>query len=189
MPHLILIRHSISQQQPGVSAHEWALTDEGRARCAALAEHLRPYAPQVVLTSAEPKAQQTAEALAAALNLPVETEIDLHEHLRRTAIYFNSAVEFQARVTALLTHPDELVFGEETGSAAAARFTTALNAALARHPDATVAAVTHGTVLALFLARAAGVEPVAFWRALGMPAYVVLALPGYEVLRVENDVR
>lgn len=187
MAYLILIRHSISQQQPGVSAHEWTLTEAGRARCTRLAAELRPYQPAVIVSSEEPKARLTAGLVAHELGLPTETEFGLHEQKRATAPY-SDAETFRASIQRLLTEPDSLVFGEETGSAARERFVHAVTHILARHPGQTVAAVTHGTVLALYLAQAAGLDPVAYWRSLGMPAYIVLTLPDYRVAARVDEV-
>jgi broad specificity phosphatase PhoE len=185
--YLILVRHSISKQEPGISAHGWQLTTEGIARCRVLADRLRPYAPAVIISSEEPKAIQTGQAVADAMNVPFETEPALHEH-RRENVPYGTQAAFEANVKTLLTHPDQLIFGEETGSAACDRFQAAIEAVVARHSGKTLAAVTHGTVMSLFLARTNGVDPVAFWQNLGMPAYVVLTLSDYRLIEVVNDV-
>ena len=51
-----------------------------------------------------------------------------------------------------------------------------------------LAVVTHGTVLSLYVTRMAGLEPVAFWKSLGLPSFVALSLPGFELLRVVEHV-
>ncbi len=188
MSNLILVRHSISRQQPGISAHEWDLTDEGHARCLILAERLKKFQPEIIVTSPEPKAHQTAKAIATELSKPLEIEADLQEHRRATATYFADEAEFRAKVHELLTKPDELIFGEETGTAAYQRFHVAINSILARHPAKNVVAVTHGTVMSLFLARVAGIDPINFWQNLGMPAYVVLSLPDFQIVEIENSI-
>jgi broad specificity phosphatase PhoE len=43
---------------------------------------------------------------------------------------------------------------------------------------------THGTVLSLFVARATGMEPLALWKHLGLPSFVVLRFPQLELVRV-----
>ena len=180
---LILVRHSISRQDPTVSAHQWTLTEEGLARCELLARHLQAHQPSVIVSSEEPKAVQTAQAVADRLRLPHHTEHDLHEH-RRTSAPYGTQAEFEARIRRLLEHPDQLVFGDETGGAACDRFQAAIEKLLAHHPQQTLAAVTHGTVMTLFLARVAGVDAFSFWQKLGMPAYVVLSLPDYALLKI-----
>ena len=188
MRYLILVRHSISQQQPDVSSHTWGLTDEGRERCAPLAARLRSYQPTVIITSGEPKTNQTGEGIADVLRLPVKVETGLGEHKREHAPYLNSQREFQATIHKLLANPDQLIYGEETGTEACKRFQEAINRILQTHADQTIIAVTHGTVLALFLAKVAGVEPIQFWQTLGMPAYVVLKFPDFEVVEIVNAI-
>ena len=79
-------------------------------------------------------------------------------------------------------------FGDETANQAYHRFHQAVTTSLARHPHDTVAIVAHGTVMALFVAHAAGVDPFAFWQRLDLPAFVVLALPEMELLAIEEHV-
>lgn len=184
MATLILVRHSISRQQPGISAHLWQLTDEGIARCKVLAEQLKTYRPDVIVTSAEPKAQQTGALLAEILGTPLETEADLHEQLRKTAPYSANEADFKARIRELFAKPDELVFGEETANQARARFRHSIDAILNRHPGQCVIAVTHGTVLSLFVAHVANLDPIAFWESLGMPAYLVFDLPDFRLTTI-----
>lgn len=184
---LILIRHSISAQQPEISSHHWTLTPEGESRCLKLAGRVAFYRPVVVVTSEEPKARLTGEIIARQLDIPAEAEYNLHEHLRHTEPYTDDAI-FRLKVRTLLTQPDQPVFGEETGAAARLRFTQAVDRLLKRHPDGPIAVVTHGTVLALYLAQVAAIDPVAYWGCIGMPAYLVLALPDGRVLAREDVV-
>ena len=184
MATFILVRHSISRQQPGVSAHLWQLTDEGIARGKVLAEQLKAYRPDVIVTSEEPKAQQTGALLAEMLGTPLETEAGLHEQLRETAPYSANEADFKARIRELFAKPDELVFGEETANGACSRFQQAIDTILKHHPDQNVIAVTHGTVLSLFVAHVANLDPVAFWESLGMPAYVVFDLPDFRLTTI-----
>jgi broad specificity phosphatase PhoE len=59
---------------------------------------------------------------------------------------------------------------------------------LERHPRQSVAVVTHGTVMTLFVTRAAGLEAFPFWKRLGLPAFVVLSWPGLGLLDVVEGV-
>jgi broad specificity phosphatase PhoE len=180
---LILIRHSQSQPQPDRPASQWPLTDTGRRRCIALAERLAAYAPDVIVTSRERKASTTGALIAARLALPVLVADRLHEHQREhTGWLSNSA--FEQAVSAFFTRPNELVFGEETASQAGARFDAAVRDVLAAHPGQTVALVSHGTVITLFVTQHANVAALPFWKRLGMPALVVLSLPALRLLEV-----
>jgi broad specificity phosphatase PhoE len=181
-PHLILIRHSISRQQPDVDSHEWELTEEGRVRCHTLAERLRVYQPTVIATSAEPKAVQTGAVLAETYGLEPEIITDLGEQRRATAPWLGSESAFREKIRLLLRQPDDLIYGEETGTAAADRMQAALDSLVARYAGQTLAAVSHGTIMALFLARVTELDPVAFWEQIDMPAYVVLRRPDYALI-------
>lgn len=128
-----------------------------------------------VFTSTEPKASETAGALAETWGLPVEELAGLHEHERPQAQML-SREAFDAKIRDLFARPSELVFGAETADQARRRFTLALMRVVARVPD-DVVAVTHGTVMTLFVAEATGIEPFAFWKRQEMPCAATLVLP------------
>jgi broad specificity phosphatase PhoE len=180
---LILIRHSLPEIVPDVPARQWTLSEEGRLRCRWLAQRLAETNPGVIVTSLEPKAIETGQVVASLLNKPFETATGLHEHERRR-VGFATQRQFEARVAALFEQPDELVMGTETATQAQRRFMQAVNHAIARHPRGNVAIVAHGTVIALFTAQAAGVDPFVFWKRLGLPAFVVFSLPSMELIAV-----
>lgn len=188
MRTLLLIRHSLPAIVPGTPAAAWRLSAAGRRRCAPLAHALAHYQPAVAVSSMEPKARETAELVAAALSLPVEMADGLHEHARRTVGYFGSRTEFEARVAEFFARPDALVLGEETATQARDRFERAVAGVVAAHPAGNVAIVTHGTVLTLFAAAHAAVEPLAFWRRLGLPCCVAFSLPGYHLSAVTAEI-
>jgi broad specificity phosphatase PhoE len=180
---LILVRHSQSQPDPDHPPSQWPLTEAGRRRCIALAERLAAYAPDLIVTSRERKASETGALVAARLALPAKMADGLHEHRREHAGWLPNAA-FEQAIGTFFTHPNELVFGEETASQASARFDAAVRDVLATHPGQTIALVSHGTVITLFVAQHAGVAALPFWKRLGMPAIVVLSLPEMRLLEV-----
>jgi broad specificity phosphatase PhoE len=184
---LILIRHSLPEIVPGQPASQWRLSAEGRLRCKALAEQIAPYRPDVIVASAEPKAAETAELVAGALQKPWHIATGLHEH-ERTNVGWAGREQFEAQVAEFFRRPDALVFGSETAEQAAGRFAAAIAAVTARHPARTLAVVAHGTVICLFVARSAGVEPFALWSRLSMPSFVVLSLPEMALVTVVERV-
>ncbi len=187
MRKLILIRHSISKVDPAKPAGEWALSAEGRQRCKPAAELLAPYRPGVVVTSREPKAAETGQLIAEALGLRCTTADGLHEHDRKGVGYLRTQEEFEQRVAHLFACPGQTVFGRESADEAHARFSRAVSDALAQYPGENVAIATHGTVMALFVARAAGLDPFEFWKQLTMPSLVVMRLPGFELEAVHTN--
>ncbi len=176
MPNLILIRHSTPQIEPDLPAKEWRLSDEGRARCQPLAERLTAYDPSQFVASLEPKALETAQIVAGQLNKPLQTAEGLHEHERSRVGYLGRA-QFEAAVATFFEKPDQLVFGDETADQCHARFAQTITRSLTASPDQTLAVVTHGTVLTLFVSRATGLAPFPFWKALSLPMFAVLSLP------------
>jgi broad specificity phosphatase PhoE len=180
---LILVKHAAPAIVPAVPAADWRLSAAGRRDCARLAAHLAAWRPARLVASREPKAAETAELVARRLGLPWETAAGLHEHDRR-AVGFLDPAAWQAAMAAFFAEPDRLVFGAETAAQAGARFAAAVEAVLARHPAGDLAVVAHGTVIALYVAQRAGLPAHAFWQRLGLPGFVVLALPAGAIVEV-----
>lgn len=176
MRTLYLIKHGAPRIQPGVPAHDWGLAEAGREHARRSAEGLRDAQLSVVVSSEEPKARETAEVLAGELGVRTRTMLGLHEHLRYSAPHFPSNDAFRARVLALLAMPRERVFGDETADEAHARFRTAVSATMRMHAG-NVAIVSHGTVMALMVARAQGRDPAALWSRLTDLAILTMPWP------------
>lgn len=185
MPHLILVRHSLPAVVPGVDAADWRLSDEGRARAVTLAEQFADYGPSQIVSSDEPKARETAGIIAARLGgVPVVSEPGLREHDRRGAPHFGDERAFQATMARFFAAPEELIYGCETAARARARarFTAAVSRIIAPSlVDRDIMVVTHGTVMALYLASISGIgnggDAYAIWREQALPCYAALALP------------
>jgi broad specificity phosphatase PhoE len=139
------------------------------------------------VTSSEPKAIETGRIIADALNIPMETTDGLEEHDRSNVPMMPSR-EFISFVELFFRESDRLVLGRETADAAAARFSGAIQDVLTRHPTGNIAIVTHGTVLALFAAEHADSDPFQFWRRMGLPSFVVFAVPEMNVIRTVEKV-
>jgi len=187
MPTLILVKHSLPQIDPLRPANQWLLSNEGRRRCRLLAQRLAIYHPDVVVASVEPKAEETARLVAASLDRPIETMLDLHEH-DRSNVAFMDLLEFKAAVADFFAHPDHLVFGAETAVQAQRRFTQAVSKVVERHPDQNIIIVTHGAVISLFVGQHTGSDPFALWPRLGLPSFVVLAAPTMAVMEIVETI-
>jgi len=188
MPKLILIKHASPQVVPGVSPEKWHLSDRGRESCAALAEKLRSHQPGLIVSSTEPKAVETARLVAGELKISNQSAADLHEHDRSNVPHLRSG-EFISMMELFFRRPDELVLGKETAQQAEQRFTDAIEKILKTHATVdSVAVVSHGTVIALFLARHLAQPPFQIWREMGLPSFVVLELPTYRVVETINNI-
>jgi broad specificity phosphatase PhoE len=165
-------------------AHLWRLHEEGVAGAAGLAERLRSarYRPTKVVASLEPKATETGSIIAKRLRLPFATVEGLHEHDRRAAGFLTAEV-FAARMRDLFAHPDAIVFGNESGSAALARYAKAVDQVVSEE-SGDVVVVSHGTVMSLFVASRAHVDASELWARLGLPSYVSLELPSHRIVEI-----
>jgi len=187
MQELILVRHSlpaITDKQP---ARDWRLSEEGRRRCQRLAELLAAHHAGAIVASTEPKAIETGQLAGERLGIPVKEAPNLHEH-ERPGTGLDTVERFEAKVARLLRHPGELVFGVETGDEARKRFSAAVERVMSQVPAGNVAVVSHGTVLTLFVAHVTGIDPVPFWKGLGLPALVVLSYPDLSLIEVIESV-
>lgn len=149
--YLILVKHSVPQIYGDRPANTWQLSDEGRLRAQRLAEELKSFEPEIIFSSDEPKAQETAEIIAGHLRLNIQTASGFREHDRRNVPYLSHAT-FQASMRRFFQEPDQLVFGNETANQAHARFYKALHSILNENQNKTIVVVTHGTVISLFVA-------------------------------------
>lgn len=188
MTQLILVRHSVPAIDPATPAPDWRLSDEGRRRAELLARRLAGRGPGRTVSSPEPKAQETARIIIPNQSDPVTIVPDLREHDRRRVPHLTPQA-FREAVIACLRFPGEVRFGEESAAAARARFTAAIADLLAAMPPAeTLTVVTHGTVLALYVAAVTGVDVVDLWQRLGLPSYVTLSRPDLTLVEVVETI-
>lgn len=188
MSKLILVKHARPVLVSGKPPNSWLLSAEGRKSCAALAERLREHQPDIIITSSEPKANETGLLVSEALGIPFETAPGLHEHERSATPIIGDTAEWEALVEDFFARPDELVFGDETATQARERFSNAMSVVLDQHPDETLAIVCHGTVISLYTAQVAEIDPFPLWQRLGLPSYVVLSRPDLEILEVVEKI-
>lgn len=185
---LILVRHSLPEFVTGVPASQWQLSEEGRRRCQPLAQRLAAYEPTTIISSTEPKAIETGQICSDSLGLPFETVPGLHEHQRGVILEMESREDFEVQVGRFFEQPDRLVFGSETADQAHDRFSTAIARITAQLPTGPLAIISHGTVMTLLIARAANLDPLPFWKSLGLPALAVLSIPELRLLEVVAEV-
>ena len=185
MKRLILVKHSLPEILEGIPAREWNLSEEGVRRARILADRLRFYNPEVILASMEPKAIQTAEIVADALQLEMKVAADLHEHERSKTAFLAHEV-FASKIQEFFEKSDDLVVGNETANQARHRFQHAVHSLLNSYGDRTLIIVAHGTVISLFVSRFTGVPAFPLWKELGLPSYIVLDRQSYTIVAKEN---
>src|SRR5215208_4702873 len=126
MRKLILTKHASPLVIPGTPPEEWKLSDKGKESCVRLAEALREHQPAIIISSEEPKAQETAQLAASRLSVPFETTKDLHEHDRSNVPHMRSG-EFISHMELFFRRPGELVLGRESADECLSRFEKALD--------------------------------------------------------------
>jgi 2,3-bisphosphoglycerate-dependent phosphoglycerate mutase len=165
---VLLVRHSLPEVDPSLSAEEWRLSDEGRRSCGPLAERLRAYGPTAIFSSTEPKMRETAELVGAELGLEVRESPALRETSRRTVPWLE-ADEFRRAVRRLFERPEEVVFGEESAVDALARFSATVDGL-----DERAIVVSGGTIISLFAAARTGEDAYELWSRLELPDLVIV---------------
>lgn len=188
MAKLILIKHAAPEVDSTAPPERWRLSAEGKSKAEVLAKRLEPLAPSVVVTSEETKAAETGDVLGRVLSAPVERAAGLAEHDRSNVPQMVTR-EFISMMELVFRKPRQLVLGRETAAGALARFRNALDDVLEVHRDkGTIAVVSHGTVIALFLAETTGKPAFEYWRRMKLPSYAVLELPSLEMAELVDAV-
>ncbi len=183
--YLILVKHSLPEIVKNLPAREWKLSKEGQERAWRLAERLIEYQPDIVVSSVEPKATETAEIIATKLGLAVYTINGLYEH-DRSNVPFLPNDQFQIAIHEFFSKPAELVFGNETADQAYNRFNQSVLSVLNYHQRKTVVLVAHGTVISLFVSRLTEMHGFSLWSELGLPSFILVDLQANTLVKKEN---
>lgn len=158
----VLVRHAMAIADPAVDPARWELGPAGRAAAADLAIRARLGDVHAVVSSPEPKALATAEALAGRIGLAVEADERLVEaHRPWVGEGYRAAAHRYLGGAA----PD----GWEPRAEVAARIEAAI--ADRRADDGEVVVVGHGLSLSLHLEAALpkGFDAYGFWCRLAFP--------------------
>lgn len=171
---LILVRHGPVAPDPQRSAREWTLTADGEKTIVEMARDHVLANMQLVASSPEPKAVRTAELLAQ--GRPVIQVPDLRELDRSSLHWVDNQSAYAAIVEEILRRPNEAVHGCESATAAGMRVTAAIDDLTSTYQGQTIAVVSHGMVLSLYVAHLNNVEQSAsmIWQSMGLPDLAVV---------------
>ncbi|MDX8348567.1 histidine phosphatase family protein [Cognatiyoonia sp. IB215446] len=139
------LSHPQVVQDPDVPVPEWKLSATGAARIEALAGSGALADTDVIYSSSEVKAVETAAILAATLGCPHHAVPEMGENDRSSTGYLPGPA-FEAAADAFFAKPDESYQGWETARAAQARIVDAVDNALRRHAAQNILFVGHGAV-------------------------------------------
>jgi broad specificity phosphatase PhoE len=169
MAKLVLIRHAQVTVDPRVPVDQWRLSEEGVKAAAALLRDPALAEVQLFYTSPEPKAVATAAAISGPQ--PLIQVPDLRELDRTAAGWLRTEAAYMAMVAEIFRHPDESIRGCEPAVLAQQRIVRAIDTLVAARPGCTLAIVSHGIVLALYMCHLKRImmpDP-AVWRRIGVP--------------------
>lgn len=80
------------------------------------------------------------------------------------------------------------VLGAESGQEALTRFSAAVGAELAQTHAPTLVAITHGTVISLFVAAHNDIDGFELWKQLACSSFVVLDVPSFSLREIVSAV-
>ena len=145
----LFITHSEVIIDPSIPIDEWGLSEAGRAR----AKRLPALFPEVelVISSRERKARETAGFLVDALGVEYAVDAELREMDRRSTGYLVPA-EFEETLDRFFAHPGESVRGWERAIDAQRRIEGVVRRSATSEREGAIAFIAHGGVGALLLA-------------------------------------
>jgi broad specificity phosphatase PhoE len=140
---------------PAVPVPSWGLSELGRARTEAVGGTRQLSRTTQIVSSGERKAIETAEIIAAKLNVDVEVREAMHEN-DRSATGFLMPDEFQAVANQFFAQPQISVRGWERAVDAQLRIVREVEHVLARNRPGDVLFVGHGGVGTLLYCHYSG---------------------------------
>jgi broad specificity phosphatase PhoE len=168
MSKLVLIRHAQVTLDSRVPVDQWRLSEEGITAAAALRRDTVVAEVQLFYSSPEPKAVATAAAISGRKSI-VQVP-DLKELDRAAVGWLRTEAEYAALVAEIFRHPDESIHGCEPAALAQQRIVHTIDRLVAAHPGCTLAVISHGIILALYmchLKRSVRPDPADIWHRIG----------------------
>jgi broad specificity phosphatase PhoE len=139
------LTHPQVQIDPGIPVPSWELSAEGRGRVQLLIRAAWLAGTTKVISSAERKAVETAQPIAAALSADFEIREAMHEN-DRSATGFLPPPEFENAADEFFARPDRSVRGWERAVDAQARIIREVESVLEGRQEGDILVVGHGAV-------------------------------------------
>lgn len=149
------LTHPEVKIDPAIPVPSWGLSEIGRARTEAIAGTGQLSGTMQIISSAERKAIETAEIIAAKLNVDIEVREAMHEN-DRSATGFLVPDEFELVANQFFAQPDVSIRGWERAIDAQSRVVREVEHVLARQRPGDVLFVGHGGVGTLLYCHCSG---------------------------------
>jgi broad specificity phosphatase PhoE len=149
------LTHSQVRTDPVIPVPSWGLSEVGRARTEAIASTGRLSGTTQIISSGERKAIETAEIIAAKLNVDAEVREAMNEN-DRSATGFLMPDEFEAVANEFFAQPQISIRGWERAIDAQLRIVREVEQVLARNRPGDVLFIGHGGVGTLLYCHYSG---------------------------------
>lgn len=168
------LRHAETKKDSNIHATLWGLSELGFAESKEFAENKIFDDIDLIFTSNEIKARQTAEPIAEKLKLGIAEMCDFREVERGKK--FSTHEEFEKLKKDKLENLDCDIDGGETGREALKRFEQGIKSLEELYSGKKILIVSHGTILTLYFAKVKGNFSDIFsrWKALSFCALGVI---------------
>jgi len=155
MSTLVFLRHGKTRIDPTTPISQWQLSDAGLAQTRRVAQESVFDDVEVVVSSTEQKAIDTARPFAERLGKEIITVQDLSE-LDRDAGGFMDPETYERTAKQCLENPETSVNNWETASHALARFSRAVEKLEHEYPGKKILIVGHGYTINMYFAEKLG---------------------------------
>lgn len=153
--HVRYLTHPQVQIDPAIPVPDWGLSEIGRARTRSFAQHAWLAGTARIVSSAERKALETSQIIAAALGIDVEVREAMGEN-DRSATGYLSADDFEELADRFFAKPHLSIRGWERAVDAQARIVREMEAVLSGDAAGDILCVGHGGVGTLLYCHHAG---------------------------------
>jgi 2,3-bisphosphoglycerate-dependent phosphoglycerate mutase len=174
MERLILVRHAEPEVNPAQAAAEWPLTARGELATRRLATVLSGFQPDWIITSPERKARETAALIAESLEIPVADDPLIAEHGAGPDEFILDYGKFRDLVQEHFAHPTVAVFRDEAAADAARRMAECVDQAV--DAEGLPVLVSHGRIMASWLAELTGQDAWEIWTGFHLPELIEVDL-------------
>lgn len=149
---LILLRHAETNVNKNTIISKWTLTDKGQKDASNLFNSDLFRDVNIIITSREEKAYQTAYPLSERLHKKIIRDENLNEISRDKGSYLKTKDEYLKTMKQCLENKNQLYNNWETANHALERFSKALHKIDFKYSNKKILIVAHGGVINLFFA-------------------------------------
>lgn len=152
---IYILRHAHTEIDSNIPPDKWGLSEKGKKRARNLAKKNTFDKVDVVISSGEKKAYQTALPIAQKLNKKIIQASEINE-LNRPK--FLGEKELNKTLKFAFTNPDKSINEWETANHALNRFDKAIKSIDRKHKNKKILIVSHGCVINLYFAKMLGCQ-------------------------------